>query len=199
MRLRFTAPIQSGVALFVFIGGMELAGVVQSQDGRRCLECAVNGNAAGRSVQASLFTSSDSWTIHKRVDEVTVFFTATDRRRFVQGLHQDDIRVTDDGKVVKRISAFGAQSDLPLRLGLLVDTSASVNHRFHFEQHASVQFLRQVVRPGRDQAFVLGFANDTDVTQDYVMILNSSLSAWPLCTTAAARRSSMPSRKPVTN
>ena len=175
MLLRCT-PTWLRVTLFVFVGDMALAGFVQSQDGGRCLECAVNINVLGPGVpraemtdgtQASLSTTSAFWTIQKRVNEVTLFFSASDHRNFVQGLSQDDIRVTDDGKEITRISAFRAQNALPLRLGLVVDTSGSVNLRFRFEQHAAVQFLYQVVRPARDQAFVLGFAEDINVTADY--------------------------------
>jgi len=68
---------------------------------------------------------------------------------------------------VARISAFGYQRELPLRLGLLVDTSASVNPRFRFEQQAATQFLRKIVRRGLDRAFVLGFADHPNLTQDY--------------------------------
>ena len=115
----------------------------------------------------SLFTSTDSWTVRKRVDEVTVFFTATAGHKFVPELTKEDIRVTDNNKPIARISGFGHQRDLPLWLGLVVDTSASVNPRFRFEQQAAIQFLRQIVRRDLDRAFVLGFANDVDVTQDY--------------------------------
>lgn len=178
MRLLSTTPKQLGATLFLIIAGMAVAsGGAQGQDSEACPESGVNLIAAGRGVspgaklsgvtETSLFPTSDAWTIHKRVDEVTVFFSVSDHHKFVPGLSQDDIHVTDDDKVVTRISAFRAQSDLPLRLGLLVDTSASVNSRFRFEQNASVQFLRQVVRPGRDQAFVLGFSDHINVTQDY--------------------------------
>jgi len=112
-------------------------------------------------------SDSDLWTVQKRVDEVTVFFTATDGHRFVQNLTQDNIRVMDDHRPVARISAFGHQRELPLRLGLLVDTSASVSPRFRFEQHAATQFLRKIVRRGLDKAFVLGFADHPNLTQDY--------------------------------
>ena len=109
----------------------------------------------------------DPWTVQKRVDEVTVFFTATDGHKFVQDLTQENIRVTDDHMPVARISAFGYQRELPLRLGLLVDTSASVNPRFRFEQQAATQFLRKIVRRGLDRAFVLGFADHPNLTRDY--------------------------------
>jgi Ca-activated chloride channel family protein len=142
---------------------------------RLCLGCAINENGRGLGpradltdgTHASLITSPDSWTVRKLVDEVTVFFTAKGGHKLVPGLNKEDIRVTDDNKPIARISAFGYQRDLPLRLGLLVDTSNSVNRNFYFEQKASIQFLRQVVRPGPDRAFVLGFASQANLTQDY--------------------------------
>lgn len=178
MRLFRASPLQLGVTSLVLVGGMALAaGGAEGQQGQACRDCAVNENAGARSVgpsadltdgtHASLFTSSDSWTVHKRVDEVIIFFTATDRHKFVEGLNKENIGVTDDGNTITRISAFGSQSDLPLRLGLVVDTSSSVEPHFRVEQQASLQFLRQVMRPGRDQAFVLGFGSDIEVTQDY--------------------------------
>ena len=178
MRLLRTASLQLDVTALVLVGGMALAGgVAEGQEGQACRDCAVNENVGPRSAgpsadlrdgtPASLFTSSDSWTVHKRVDEVTIFFTATDHHKFVEGLNKEDIGVTDDGNPITRISAFGSQSDLPLRLGLVVDTSSSVKSHFRVEQQASFQFLRQVMHPGRDQAFVLGFSNQVEVTQDY--------------------------------
>ena len=178
MRLLNAAPLQRGVTLLVLVGGMVLApGVADGQDVEACLDCVINENGGGRNLgpqadltdgtHAALFTGPDSWTLRKRVDEVTVFFTATAKHKFLPGLTKEDIQVTDDDKPIARISAFGYERDLPLRLGLVVDTSASVNPNFRFEQHASIQFLRQVVRPGWDRAFVLGFANQARVTQDY--------------------------------
>jgi Ca-activated chloride channel family protein len=178
MRLLSAAPLQLGVTLLVLVGGMVLVpGLADGQDAEACLDCAINKNAGGQSLgpsakltdgtHPSLLTSTDSWTVRKRVDEVTVFFTATAGHKFVPELTKEDIRVTDDNRPIARISAFGYQRDLPLRLGLVVDTSNSVNRNFHFEQKASIQFLRQIVRRDLDRAFVLGFANDVDVTQDY--------------------------------
>jgi VWFA-related protein len=163
------------IILSLLTGALALApGVAKGQDREACMECGVNeahiGGPKGElpyDNDASVLASPHSWTLRKRVDEVTVFFTATDDHRFVSGLTKDDLRVTDDRKPVARISAFGYQRDLPLRLGLVVDTSGSVNWHFRFEQQAAIQFLRQIVRPGLDQAFVLGFANAAHITQDY--------------------------------
>jgi Ca-activated chloride channel homolog len=157
-------------------GGMAVnAGIAIDQDREACLDCSVdlNGWAGGRdrelpgNIDASLSPGPDSWTLRSRVNEVTVFFTATEGHKFVQGLNKENIRVSDDNKQVARISAFGYQRDLPFRLGLVVDTSASVNPQFRLQQEAAIQFLRQVVRQGQDRAFVLGFANHAVVTKDY--------------------------------
>jgi len=118
-------------------------------------------------ILAAFGARSDAWTIHKRVDEVAVFFTATHRRSFVPDLVVEDIRITDNHTPVSNISAFKHQHDLPLRLGLVLDTSGSVNPRFRFEQEAAIQFLHRIVREEVDRAFVLGFSDHFKVTQDY--------------------------------
>jgi VWFA-related protein len=171
------AKIPGAILLGLVIGLVLVPGVGQGQDHESRVVCAADGSPGGRHSGpkanlpggglSALNDSSEPWTVQKRVDEVTVFFTATDGHRFVQDLTQENIRVMDDHKPVVRISAFGHQRDLPLRLGLVVDTSASVNPRFRFEQQAATQFLRKIVRRDLDRAFVLGFADRANVTQDY--------------------------------
>jgi VWFA-related protein len=102
------------------------------------------------------------------VDLVDLIFTATDKHgRFIKDLKQGDIRLLDEGKAPVRIDAFESETGLPLRVGLLIDSSNSVRDRFRFEQDAAVEFLHQVVRPKSDQAFVIGFDSLSDLTQDY--------------------------------
>jgi len=106
-------------------------------------------------------------TIRKRVDEVVAFFTVTKGRKYVDNLGESDINIVDDGKPPARISQFGHQSDLPLRLGVLVDTSDSVRHRFKFEQNVTSHFLRQIIRSQTDEVFLSGFAEHSNLVQDY--------------------------------
>ena len=107
-------------------------------------------------------------TIKKRVDEVNVLFIATDRHgKFVRNLNQTDFNILDDHKPPQAIEAFRKETDLPVQLGLLVDTSGSVRSRFDFEQEAAVSFLQSTLRPGFDKAFVMGFSNRSQVTQDF--------------------------------
>ncbi len=114
-------------------------------------------------------TPDDTLTvIRKRVDEVNVVFTVTDKREhFVKDLTQNDFRVMDDNKPALGIRSFSRQTNLPLRVGLLIDASNSVRDRFKFEQEAAIEFLNQIIRPRYDKAFVIGFDTTPEVTQDF--------------------------------
>jgi len=107
-------------------------------------------------------------TIRKRVDEVNVLFIATDRHgRFVRNLSQNDFSFLDDHKPVQSIVNFRRETDLPLKMGLLVDVSGSVHTRFDFEQDAATSFMQHVIRAGFDKVFVMGFNGHQQVSQDF--------------------------------
>jgi len=107
-------------------------------------------------------------TIRKRVDEVNLLFIATDKHgKFVRDLNQADFTILDDHKPPQSIANFRRETDLPLKLGLLVDTSGSVHGRFDFEQEAAVSFLRHTLRANFDQAFVMGFNGHSQLTQAF--------------------------------
>lgn len=164
--------------LFTIVVTLFCALVAVAQNCGNCLGSAVgvfndlsvtssNPFNESHSVFAGAADTSDSWTIRKRVDEVMLFFTVTKGHKFVDDLTQQDVSVKDDNKPPAKVSAFGHQSDLPLRLGLLVDTSSSVQYRFSFEQEAASRFLRKIVRSQTDRAFVMGFTDSANLTQDY--------------------------------
>jgi VWFA-related protein len=113
--------------------------------------------------------SSDTvTTIVSRVNEVRVVFTVTDKRgRLIKDMIKSDFKVLDDGRSSTRIVDFQHESDLPLRVGLLVDASNSVRDRFKFEQESAIEFLNQTVRPRYDKAFIVGFDATPEVTQDF--------------------------------
>jgi Ca-activated chloride channel homolog len=107
-------------------------------------------------------------TIRKRVDEVNVLFIATDKHgKFVRNLGQNDFNFFDDHKPVESIVAFRRETDLPLKMGLLLDVSGSVRTRFDFEQDAATGFLQHTIRAGFDQAFVMGFNVHQQLAQDF--------------------------------
>ena len=133
-----------------------------------------SGVGLGSSYAASLADASSGGpgdsilTIKKRVDEVNVLFIATDKHgKFVRDLKQSDFSFFDDHKPVESVIDFRRNTDLPIEMGLLMDTSGSVRGRFDFEKEAALGFLQHVLRPGYDKAFVLGFNAHSHVTQDF--------------------------------
>jgi Ca-activated chloride channel family protein len=107
-------------------------------------------------------------TIKKRVDEVNVLFIATDKHgKFVRNLNQKDFAILDDHKPPQSVVNFRRETDLPIQLGLLIDTSGSIRGRFDFEQEAAVSFLQRTLRPNFDKAFVMGFNAHSQLTQDF--------------------------------
>jgi VWFA-related protein len=105
--------------------------------------------------------------IRVEVELVNVVFSVTDRRqRYVTGLGPDDFAVLEDG-VPQAIKYFTNEANLPLRIGLLIDTSSSVRPRFQFEQEAAVDFLHTVLRPKQDTAFVIGFDSTPVLVEEY--------------------------------
>jgi VWFA-related protein len=107
-------------------------------------------------------------TIRKRVDEVNVLFIATDKHgKFVRNLTQNDFSFLDDHKPVQSIVNFRRETDLPLKLGLLIDVSGSVHTRFAFEQDAAISFMQHTLRVGFDKAFVMGFNSTQQLRQDF--------------------------------
>ncbi len=107
-------------------------------------------------------------TIKKRVDEVNVLFIATDKHgKFVRNLNEKDFAILDDHKPPQSIVNFRRETDLPIELGLLIDTSGSVRGRFDFEQDAAATFLQNTVRPNFDKAFVVGFNGHSQMMQDF--------------------------------
>ncbi len=96
-------------------------------------------------------------TIQKRVNEVNVLFIAMDKHgKFVRDLSQGDFNILDDHKPPETIVNFRQQTDLPLQLGLLIDTSGSVHGRFQFEQDAAIGFLQHTI-----------FSSHSHVAQDF--------------------------------
>jgi Ca-activated chloride channel homolog len=107
-------------------------------------------------------------TIEKRVNEVNVLFIAMDKHgKFVRDLGKNDFAILDDHRPPQQIVRFSQQTDLPLQLGLLIDTSGSVHGRFQFEQDAAIGFLQHTIRQHYDHAFLMGFNGRNKVSQDY--------------------------------
>jgi VWFA-related protein len=107
------------------------------------------------------------YALRKVVDEVAVFFTATDRGKSVTDLTSNEVGVLDDNRPPAAITGFLSEADLPLRLGIVIDTSQSVTGQFSFEQRAAIDFMRKVLTGTHDLGFVVGVANSVLLVQDF--------------------------------
>ncbi len=112
-------------------------------------------------------TRQDQGKITQVVNLVDVLFTVLNRRnKLVPDLDKNDFKIFDD-KTQQAIRYFSRQTDLPLRIGLLMDTSNSIRDRLKFEQDAAISFLFSVIRHNRDQAFVMTFDDEPSILQGF--------------------------------
>jgi VWFA-related protein len=106
-------------------------------------------------------------TIKVQVNEVNLIFTVTDKKgRFITGLQRENFGLLDDGRPPEAVLRFEQQTNLPLRVGILLDTSSSIRQRFQFEQDSAIEFLLQIMHRN-DRAFIEGFDIETDVAQSF--------------------------------
>jgi VWFA-related protein len=104
-------------------------------------------------------------TIRTSVNVVTLLATVRDHDgRIIDNLTPDDFILLEDG-VPQKIRYFSRESDLPLTIGLLVDTSRSQTRVLDEESGASYKFLEQVLREGKDRAFVTHFDTQVETLQ----------------------------------
>ena len=117
-------------------------------------------------------------TIKVQVNEVNLIFTVTDKKgRFITGLQRQNFGLLDDQRPPEAVLGFTQQTNLPLRVGIMLDTSSSIRQRFQFEQDSAIEFLLQILHLN-DKAFVEGFDIATDVAQGFtnnVDLLNQGI------------------------
>jgi Ca-activated chloride channel homolog len=109
---------------------------------------------------------------------VHLVVTVTDRQHnLVTDLDEKDFKILENG-VPQEITFFGRETDLPLRIALLLDTSNSIRPRLEFEKDAAIDFMNKVIRRDKDLAFLVTFDNEPQVIQDYtdeVGLLNTAI------------------------
>ncbi len=104
--------------------------------------------------------------IRVQVNLVNLFATVRDKHKaIVTNLSKDDFQVSEDGQP-QEITNFSAESNLPITLGLLIDTSGSEAYTLPAEQDAATRFLSRVLRKG-DLAMVISFDLDVDLLADF--------------------------------
>jgi VWFA-related protein len=110
--------------------------------------------------------AQDKPAISVDVKVVNVLATVRDKKgEIVTNLGQDDFKLEEDGRP-QAITYFSRETDLPVTLGLLVDTSMSQRRVLPEERGASQSFLDNMLREGQDQAFLMHFDRDVELLQD---------------------------------
>ncbi len=110
--------------------------------------------------------SENQPTFSTDVRVVNVFATVRDKQgKIVRDLSKDDFTLEEDNRP-QTIRYFSQQTDLPLTVGLLVDTSGSERRMLGEERAASQTFLEQVLRPEKDKAFLIHFDREVELLQD---------------------------------
>jgi len=166
---------------------------------------------SGRIGGGSASPYDSGFILRSAVDEVNVLFAATDHGRSITDLQKSDVSIRDGGKTPAVITSFRNEAQLPLRMGLLIDTSASITRRFTFEQGAAASFLDKIITTRNDLGFVIGFANTIllvqDLTADKKQLSNGiaqlapggGTSLWDAVVFAANKLGHRPEEKHVAN
>lgn len=117
--------------------------------------------------QAPAPTPKAESKIEIEVPRVPLLFTVSDKKgRFITDLQQKDFRIRDNKKQ-QEVLAFARESNLPLRIGILIDTSNSIRDRFRFEQEAAIEFVRSVLHSEQDKAFLVRFDTAAELVVDF--------------------------------
>ena len=113
-----------------------------------------------------LFLRGQDTTFSTDVKVVNVLATVRNKQgQIIKNLTKDDFAIEEDGRP-QTIRYFSRETDLPLTLGLLVDTSGSQRQVLGQERSASARFVDQVIREDKDMAFVIHFDFETELLQD---------------------------------
>jgi len=162
-KVKRTSEIGCGVAghrkiIFAVCAGMALAVAVPLARGQ---------SAATAATAAAAAQDAATPTLKVQANEVDLVFTVTDKNgKFITGLNQSSFGLLDNHMPPEAVLHFYQQTNLPLRVGILLDTSSSIRQRFQFEQDSAITFLLQVLHRN-DRAFVEGFDVQTDMEQGF--------------------------------
>jgi VWFA-related protein len=103
-------------------------------------------------------------TFKSGVDVVSIFFTVRKGKTLVPNLKKEDFEVKEDG-TPQKIKFFSSETNLPLTMGIMIDTSGSMEAVLPDEQELGSQFVRQTMTP-KDLAFLINFDVNVELAQD---------------------------------
>jgi VWFA-related protein len=111
-------------------------------------------------------TPQSGQTLKSQVSVVNVFATVRDKHHaIISDLTEKDFKILEDGQEQK-VAFFSREKDLPITLGILIDTSGSMDRILNAEQDAASQFLQRVMRKN-DEAMVISFDLDVNLLADF--------------------------------
>lgn len=109
--------------------------------------------------------SADTQTFKVTANLVNLYFSVRDKNGFITNLHKDDCAITED-KVPQVTKRFTQEKNLPLTIGILLDTSGSQQNVLPLEQESGAAFLKDVLTK-KDEAFLISFDINVDLISDY--------------------------------
>ena len=130
---------------------------------------------AGFGLAQQSVAAQQTTTLHVQVREVVLPVTVRDKKgSLVTSLQKSDFTLTEDGRL-QTIKSFGRETNLPFRLGLLVDTSHSLSGAIENERKAAGKFVDQMLpaepkagpESGKDEAFLLHFDREVELLEDF--------------------------------
>jgi VWFA-related protein len=107
----------------------------------------------------------DVQTLKVNVNLVNVYFSVRDKSGYITNLHKDDCSIYED-KSLQKTKNFTQEKNLPLTIGILLDTSGSQQNVLPLEQQSGAEFLKDVLTP-KDEAFLISFDINVDLLADY--------------------------------
>ncbi len=107
----------------------------------------------------------DTQTLKVNVNLVNVLFSVRDKNGYITSLRKDDCQIFED-KQLQTTKNFTQEKNLPLTIGILLDTSGSQKNVLPLEQESGAEFLKTVLTP-KDEAFLISFDINVDLLADY--------------------------------
>src|ERR1700678_907442 len=107
----------------------------------------------------------DVQTLKVNVNLVNVYFSVRDKSGYITNLHKDDCNIFEN-KEAQKTKNFTQEKNLPLTIGILLDTSGSQMNVLPLEQQSGAEFLKDVLTP-KDEAFLISFDINVNLLADY--------------------------------
>jgi len=154
-------------AWIVLVGMLAIVAAVSAQQAQTQAPSPVSSSAPAQAQTTAPAQGDRQGTIVRNVNLVEVLFSVvTKKEKLITDLNKENFKVFDDGQQ-QEITDFSQPTDLPLRIGMVLDTSNSIRERLKFEQDAAIDFLFNALRRNKDQAFLMTFDDGAQIIKDF--------------------------------